>query len=210
MIYFSYNDYSDYMENGEIEKLTKVEEETVTYEVKSGENKVSEDKDVLLEKLKNKNHIKQFLIEFLNFKEINYIQQIKYCKNASILNNEEKDSIIYKIEDKQIFIHIKVIEDIEQNISYKMLECSLKIIEQWKKENKNKRYPIVIPILIYIGKETWKNCCKTIKDTKYITFENNRINFSYNIINLKDLSIETLKNMNSEIAKELLIIKKQN
>ena len=37
--------------------------------------------------------------------------------------------------------------------------------------------------------------------------EDNRINFSYNIVNINDLNINELKNMNCKVAKELIKFK---
>ena len=41
----------------------------------------------------------------------------------------------------------------------------------------------------------------------YIKYEKNRINFSYNIIDINNITSDKLKNMNSEVAKTLLQIK---
>ena len=91
-----------------------------------------------------------------------------------------------------------------------MFESSLEIIKQWNNaETENKRYPIVIPIVIYIGQENWKrNNINTIKKKiNYTIFEEYKINFSYNMINVNDLKIQELKEMKSEVSKELLCIK---
>ena len=91
-----------------------------------------------------------------------------------------------------------------------MFEHSLNIIKKWniEEKDKNKRYPIVIPIVIYTGKDTWNNSNSRIYDKlNYITYEDNRINFNYNMINVNNLNINDLKKMQSKIAKELLSLK---
>lgn len=209
MIYFSYNDFMDCTENGEIDKVKKLEEKTVKYEI----NKVArnESKNQVIDILKNKVQLKIFLNEFFNLSEIGNIQNINYCNNIKCISDKEiNKNIICKIEDKEIFIFIKVIEDIDNNISYKMFEHSVNIIKKWNLEDKieNKRYPIVIPIVIYIGEKIWnKSNNKLHNNINYIKFQNNSINFSYNMINIHNLKITDLNKMNSEISNELINIK---
>ena len=91
-----------------------------------------------------------------------------------------------------------------------MFEHSINIIKRWIKEEKaeQKRYPIVIPIVIYTGSEKWKYI-KSINHNKinYITYENNKINFSYNMIDINKIEVSKLEIMKSEIAKELICLK---
>lgn len=91
-----------------------------------------------------------------------------------------------------------------------MFEDSLNIISRWNKEEKaiNKRYPIVIPIVIYIGKEIWKQGNnKVYSKIKYITYKDNKINFSFNIIKIQDLEFNELVKMKSKVAEEMINIK---
>lgn len=196
MLYFSYNDFMDCTENGEIYKITKVEEKIAKYEIRNV-NKVQKNKNHIIEILKEKTQLRNFLREIFNFNELGDIENIIYCNNIKPISDQEIDNnITCKVKDKEIYIFIKVIEKIDNNISYKMFENSLNIIKKWNNEEKaeNKRYPIVVPIVIYIGKEIWKNN-NNRKNNKinYITYEDNRINFSYNMININDLKINIYK-----------------
>ena len=92
-----------------------------------------------------------------------------------------------------------------------MFEYSLNIINKWNIEEKKqyKRYPIVIPIVIYIGKEKWNNITNSQIHNKinYITYKDNRINFSYNFININNLKIDELEKMESKVSQELKKLK---
>lgn len=206
MLYFSYNDFIDCTENGEINKKINLEENTEIYKLIDTKQKVQEEKNQIIEILKNKIQMKKFLNEFLNIQDIGDINNLKYYNNIKEIKDENK-TIIYKIENKEIFVFIRVINKIDYNISYKMFEDSLKIINKWNiyEKKENKRNPLVIPIVIYTGKETWKN--NIYNTLNYITTKNNRINFSYNIININDINIDKLKNMKCKVAQELLKIK---
>ena len=211
MIYFSYNDFLDCTENGELDKAIKVEEKIVKYEVKNGEKKTYNSKNQIIKILKDKKQLKIFLEEFLNISETSYIENISYCnKIKTSTDKNDTNNIICKLENKELFIIIKVIEEIDNNISYKMFEHSINIIKRWIKEEKaeQKRYPIVIPIVIYTGNENWKYI-KSINRNKinYITYENNKINFSYNMIDINRIEVGKLETMESKIAKELICLK---
>ena len=209
MLYFSYNDYMDCTENGEINVIKKVEEEIEKYELKNGTKTTYNAKNKIIKMLKNKVYLKKFLEEFFNLSEIGGIENIAYYNNIKSIT-DKPNNIVCKIQNREIFILIKVINNIDTNITYKMFEHSLNIIKKWNEEEKteNKRYPIVVPIVIYLGKEKWEsNSSKIYNKINYIKCEKNRINFSYNMININNLNLNELKNMKSSIAKEFINIK---
>lgn len=210
MRYFSYNDYMDCTENGEINEIKRVEEKIAKYEFKNGTKTTYNIKNKIIETLKNKNCLKMFMEEFFYFSEIDEIENIVYCSDVKTITDKQNNNIICKIEDKEMFILIKVIDKIDSNITYKMFENSINIIKRWNEEEKieSKRFPIVIPIVIYIGKQKWKpNYCNNYGKINYTTCEKNRINFSYNIIEINNLGINKLQKMKSNIAQELINIK---
>lgn len=210
MRYFSYNDYMDCTENGEINGIKRVEEKIAKYEFKNGTKTTYNIKNKIIETLKNKNCLKMFMEEFFYFSEIDEIENIVYCNDVKTITDKQNNNIICKIEDKEMFILIKVIDKIDSNITYKMFENSINIIKRWNEEEKieSKRFPIVIPIVIYIGKQKWKpNYCNNYGKINYTTCEKNRINFSYNIIEINNLEINKLQKMKSNIAQELINIK---
>ena len=210
MIYFSYNDFIDYMENGEINQIRKVEEKIAKYEVKNGEKTVYNTKNNIIKLLQHKNYLKKFMEEFFNLSEIGNIKDVVYYDELENITDKKNNNIVCKIENKEIFILIKVINNIDTNITYKMFENSINIIKRWDKEEKeiNKRYPIVIPIVIYTGKQEWNtNYYKINSKVNYIKCSKNSINFSYNTISVNNLEIDELQNMKSNIAKEFINIR---
>ena len=204
MRYFSYNEYVDYTENGGINKVRRVEEQIEEYELKSTKEKILNEENKIIQILKDKVQLKVFLNQFLNYF---YIEDFEYLNNYNPKNN-----IMCKVKEKEIFIIVKVIQNIDNNISYKMLEDSISIIKEWEKveEKSNKIRPIVIPIVIYIGKEKWKNnFCNKSSGLNYVEFHENRINFAYNLINIHELKIKNLKNRKSKFIKEIIKLKNE-
>lgn len=201
MIYFSYNDYLDCIENGKISDIERVEEKISRYETRNG--KIINYQNNIIQILKNKWELKNFLKDFLNFECRDNI--IYYDCASNISDKNINNNLICKLENKEIFIFIKVIKKIDNNISYKIFEHVTDIIKKWNREKKEKtRYPIVIPIVIYTGKKEWK---KNNKKIKYISYEENRMNFSYNIINVNDLEEIDLQLIESQLAKEFIKIR---
>ena len=61
MIYFSYNDYMDYTENGEINEVKRVEENIAKYELKNGAKTKYNSENKIIKMLKNKFYLKKFI-----------------------------------------------------------------------------------------------------------------------------------------------------
>lgn len=211
MTYFSYNDYVDCNENGEMYEIKKVEENIARYEVKNRISLECSIENPIVKILKEKSELKKFLKDFFDLYGFQSIENINYYNNIkSISDKETSNKVVCKVIDKEIFILIKVIDKIDSNISYKMFEHSLNIIENWEEKEKieNKRNPIVIPIVVYTGQQEWKSkSSKLYKKINYITYQHNRINFSYNIININNLKFNELNNMKSKVADELKKLK---
>lgn len=215
MIYFSYNDFADCAENGEMYEIKRVEENIAKYEIKNGIRLENQSENHIIKLLKEKSNLRDFLKDFSDLYKIENnknIQNIHYCNNIkSISDVEINNYVICKVKGKEIFIFIKVIENNDCNISYKMFEHSSNIIKSCdiKHSKECKSRPIVIPIVIYLGQEKWRNVGnrKMCKKINYITYKDNKINFSYNIIDIGTLKISELNNMNSQVAKEIIKLK---
>ncbi len=151
----------------------------------------------------------QEMINFIkNFLDIDFIEGVTICNNVKIdIDKFETNNVLYKVDKKNIYLFIKQVEDIDINISFKMLEYCLKIMKTAKKSESTKINPIIMPIVIYTGKEDWK-----IKNTqnsnkiRYTNYFRNRINLAYNVISVHDFNREELKNKKSKVANEFLKI----
>ena len=212
MVYFSFNDFVDCEQSGEIYKVKKIGEEIVKYEQVNGKIKKESIETSIIDIIKNKTELKKFLIDFFEMEQVMGLNYIVYCnKIKTKIDISNENIVICKIKNKEIFIIIKEISEIDTNIAYKMFEHSINIIDRWnkEKETQNTRNPIVIPIVIYTGKKVLKNFNSQIKGKiKYVRFKNNRINFSYNVLNVNEISKEELKNMESEVARKIKKIQK--
>lgn len=188
MVYISFNDYRDCIENEKINEKLRVEEEKAKYEIIERKNKTkNKNKKELIEYLNTKKNVIKLLNKFFEFGEKITENNFKNCNNIKNKIIEEFDDIVlYKIKHKNRYILINIEEKINYNISFKILKYAINIIKYWEKEeNKKTIYPIVIPIVIYIGKEKW-NVQKSSK-LRYITYGKNMINLKYNIIEINEI-----------------------
>ena len=182
MYYFSYNDYMDYTNNKKVENIKKInylEEEKENY-VRIDE--VLEKEQIKIkESLKNKSKILKFLNSYLKLSDPIEKNNLEDCGN---IIQKEKESFLYKIKGKEIYIFIKISNKKDNNLIYKIFNLSMKIINYWNNNmmKKSLRYPIVIPIVIYTGNEEWQ---ENYDFSRYINYENNGIYLHYNLIKAK-------------------------
>ena len=65
--------------------------------------------------------------------------------------------------------------------------------------------PIVIPIVIYTGKEKWENFRSIINNKVcYIQYEKNKIKFSYNMLKINQIDKKFLKSIDSKVSKTMI------
>jgi hypothetical protein len=201
MLYFSYNDYYDLTENGKIDGILKVEEKKAKYIVNSSNS--SYKKRSIVQILSDNIEMIKFINQFLYTKDI---ENVSLCNNVKIdIDKDNENNILYKVENKNIYLFIKQIDNIDVNISFKMLEYCLKIMKIAKNSEISNINPIIMPVVIYTGKAKWS--LRTIqkdKKLKYTNYTRNRINLAYNVININDFSIEELQNKDSKIAEVFL------
>lgn len=182
MYYFSYNDYMDYTNNKKVENIKKInylEEEKENY-VRIDE--VLEKEQIKIkESLKNKSKILKFLNSYLKLSDPIEKNNLEDCSN---IIQKEKESFLYKIKGKEIYIFIKISNAKDNNLIYKIFNLAMEIINYWNNNmmKKSLRYPIVIPIVIYTGNEDWQ---ENYDFSKYINYENNGIYLHYNLIKAK-------------------------
>lgn len=230
MVIFTYNDYLDCTTNYKIKKIIETKNKIIKNEKVYKKEKIKKEK-IKNEKIKNKKikektkeeekeienkieiKINKIIEKLINEKEeiINLINDyfkieektISKTNLENIFKIENIESKIYKIKNQEIFFFIKLQKNYNYNMPFIILNECIEFMNNFKKENLNsKKPPIIIPIVIYIGKE--KINIKKNAKIKYTSFEENKINLSYNLINLSESkNIDLIKNK-SQISKIIL------
>lgn len=201
MYYFNYNDYIKTIHTINLKNISLLSEEKAKYTINQREEIY---RNFIKQTLNNKLIISKIINIFLSNKSKILSNNLKsYSKiNSKVYNYNS--TIFYLKQNPNIFFLIIYQNKIDTNLQYKTLVECINIIKKWRKLNNSKqnKLPIVIPVIIYIGKEKW-NIQKEIKEFKATTFGNNHVNFNYNFIDInKIMKNEQIK----EAIEELICI----
>ena len=126
------------------------------------------------------------------------------------LRNSESD-VVYKLKNENVFFLIEHQTKIDYSMPYRILKYELNVIDSVSIDNKyigkEYKYSLVIPIVLYTGKEKWdaKLDLRSMqyKWSKYSGQELSR----YNILDINEISDSELLEEKSIISKIMLIEK---
>ena len=201
---FTYLDYIKAIHMLKTNQIPKIKEEKNKYYIEKLKNK----EDELIKILEDKKEMASFLNNFLNFK--NKIEEDDLTKVENKLI-QEQSTIIYKQKSNEVFFLVHHVTKIDEELTKKMLNFSIEILNKWSRNKKTKtiaKKPIVIPIVIYTGREKVKKqeglICRKVGN--YI-FENFEFIFNYNLINLKNISKQRLIEQNTLFSYKLKLTK---
>ncbi len=166
--------------------------------------------------LKDKEEIIKFINQFIT--KSNYISNenlVKYTNSFITKRYKTKGTdLVYKIKNQNIFFLIEHQSQIDNSITYRMLNYCIDIMNEWKKSQKTvtiKKYPVIIPIVIYTGDKKWK-IPVNLKEKQIATsiFENYKIDFRYNLIDTNKLTDKGLIEKNSMLGYFMMIEKSKD
>ena len=127
------------------------------------------------------------------------------------LENRESD-VIYKLKNEQIFFLIEHQTKVDYSMPFRMLEYSMAIIKsaitKEKMKSSKEVFPVVIPIVLYTGREKWKVPI-TLEERQYESKSQN-LQFKYNLVDGSKISKEELMKENSILSKAILLEKLDN
>ena len=185
----------------------KVMEEGETYQVRNQKH----DK-IFKEILDNKREGVKLLNKYLDLK-IEEKDIEKYTRKFVLpeLENRESD-VIYKLKNEQIFFLIEHQTKVDYSMPFRMLEYIVEImrsaVSREKMQNKSEKLPIVVPIVIYTGKENW-NVPRLLQERQAYYGKTN-LEFKYNLVDGSKISKEELMKENSILSKAILLEKLDN
>lgn len=199
MYYFNYNDYIKTIHTINLKNISLLSEEKTKYAINQREEKY---RNFIKQTLNNRLIISKIINIFLSNKSRILSNNLKFYSKINSKLYSYNSTIFYLKQNSNIFFLIIYQNKVDTNLQYKTLVECINIIKKWRKANNSEqnKLPIIIPIIIYIGKEKW-NIQKEIKEFKTTTFGNNHINFNYNFIDIN----KVMKNKQVKEAIEELI-----
>ena len=182
---FTYFDYIKCIHTLRLNAVFKIAEGGEKYNLTK-----EKEKKILKEKIINNHKIAELINKFLepreNIEKENLIRCFDNKKHK--FSTKKPDYIFFYTKQNLIFI-IEEENEINDRVKYKMLNYCIDYMQECNrkmKEEKEKRYLMIIPIVIYTGKERVKlNDRKDRRKniSEYI-FENYDIDFDYNLIDI--------------------------
>lgn len=158
-------------------------------------------KDILV----NKDEMSEFLKQFMGL-EIER-KNLEEHKNNFINNQFERreSDIIYKVKEKALYILIEHQSKIDNRMPIRILEYCMEIMKALDKSCNN---PVIIPIVIYTGKQKW-NVPTNFSDTQKIEdiYKKHKIILNYTVIDIRKYNKKQLIKMNTKMSSMMLIEK---
>ena len=135
--------------------------------------------------------------------------------------NKEAD-LVYRVKMDNKDVIFYVLMEMQSKVDFQMpYRLLLYMVEVWrgilkdldksKEKRKDYRLPVIVPIVLYNGKNNW-TACRSYKEclSGYELFGDNVIDFKYIIIDVNRYDNETLLEMSNLIATVFLMDKKQD
>lgn len=166
--------------------------------------------------------VKKYFLEFLRY----FVREkwtyditednIEQINNEYILSNfaSRESDVVYKIKTKGksfYFVLLEIQSVIDEKMSFRILEYMVEIWRRNLKNNKNSKLPIIIPCVLYVGKEKW-NKSREFKSlfSDWKLFEKILPNFEYILIDINNYDDEILLNFTGIMGNVLYIEKSKN
>ncbi len=162
--------------------------------------------------LSRKSEMANFLNDFLNLKECIKEEQLEQCPTEFITKRYKNryTDILYKL--KQIPIYFLV--EHQSSVDKDMLERIGVYVQEIMRKEKNYEcglYPIVVPIVVYTGIQTWNAKTKfSEKQYQIKNYEKYQINWSYNLITVQDFGFKELVEKKTLFSSFMIIEKCKN
>ena len=187
----------------ELEKIfckeTNVIKDTETkyhYDLTEEENKRSNKKHqrhdkIVRDILNDKEEIAKIINKYINQENEIKKEDIEKYETRYITNNyqSKEADIVYKLKGKEVYFLIEHQTKVEKAMVYRMAEYSLEIMRSriGNRIYKQTKYPRVIPIVIYTGKQKWtaERELSKIQEEYKIKNNKNQIQLGYNLIDIR-------------------------
>lgn len=159
--------------------------------------------------LNNKDEMIYFLGKYLNLKlEKENIEKYNPTYITRKYISKQSD-VVYKKKDENIFFLVEHQSTIDNNMLIRLMEYGLELIRGATEYNA-KKFPKVIPIVLYTGEKKWylKNeYMKSELKTEDKRVNKLGLNVKYNLIDINRLKINDLINDGTLISKAIIIEK---
>ena len=212
---FTYGQYIKCIHTLRLNAVMQLAEESEKYNLNQVDKKYAYGK-LIKNILEDKKEVTQFINQFIVPREkIKEEELVRYTNNHITKKYKSKEAdLVYKLKNRDIFFLIEHQSTVDYNMTYRMLNYCLDIMQEWsrnKKMGKNMSYPIVVPIVIYTGSQKWK-MPKKIREKRIgnYVFERYQIELEYNFIDINKLPRQILLQRDSMFSYMMFLEKAES
>ena len=208
MVIFSYIEYLKYSRI--IKEEYSLNEEVAEY--KYDNKKINHIHDKTFRKiLDDKKEFTIFINKIFNLeKKLEEKDIEKYNRKfVSVDYTNQESDVIYKLKNKEIFILVEHQTKIDKKMPIRILKYELEIIRSRMDENNRLEFPIIIPIVLYTGKQRWNAKINYPSYNSELARYRGLKKVEYNLVDINDYTIEDLYKENSILTK-IMILEKSN
>ena len=211
---FTYGQYIKCIHTFRLNAVMQLAEESVNYNLNQEKKKYVHNK-LVKNILQDKKEATEFINQFLEPREEIKEELIRYTNSYITKKYKSKEAdLVYKLKNQEVFFLIEHQSTIDNNMSYRMLNYCLDIMQEWSKNRKIRKstsYPIIVPIVIYTGNKKWK-FQKDLQEKQIGTYvlERYKIDIEYNLIDINKLSNQYLLEKNTMFGYIMFLEKAQN
>lgn len=221
---FTYQDYLNYCDSfyypvtEEEEEYLSVEEPDIEYTFDEEQEKNAGDKKhdkIFKDILQNKEEMAKFISTFVKY-NVKPEQLEIYNSNYITKKFEYQNAdIVYKIKGKEVYFLIEHQTKVDYSMAYRILNYCVEIIKsaiKMKEINRATfRYPRVIPIVLYTGKQKWTASTSLAEiQTEDKNFEIKGIDAKYKLIDINQYEVSELLQEKTMLANVMILEKCRN
>ena len=212
---FTYSQYIKCIHTYRLNAVMQLAEGMTEYKLQNKKEKFLHGQ-LLKSILQNKEEVAGFINEFMEPREKIRQEDLVHCTISSYITKRyrgKEADFVYKLKNKNIFFLLEFQNEMDSKIDYRMLNYCLDIMREWTKNRKEKRvesYPVIVPILIYTGKQKSRSL-KEEKENygKEGIFEGNNPNFEYNFVDMNKFSKQILLEKGSMLSYVMFLEKSE-
>lgn len=213
---FTYREYIEYIHTLRLNAVLQLAEESSEYQLLSSKKGEKLHDKLVKNILKDKVEILKFINQFITSK-LNILPDdlIKFTNSYITKKYKSKEAdLVYKLRGQDIFLLIEHQSSVDNRMPYRILNYCIDIMYEWcksKKMKQIKKYPIIVPIVIYTGDKKW-TVPKNFSETQICTsvLKNYKIDIQYNLIDINRLSDDFLLEKQTMFGYGMLIEKAKN
>ena len=210
---FTYQDYLNYCDSfyfhDAVEEFLCVAEDEAEYTYDESAKDKKHDK-IFKDILQDKEEMAKFITNFIKY-EVKAEELEVYKTNYITKHFKYRETdIIYKIKGEEIYFLVEHQTKVDYSMAYRVLNYSLEIIRsvvEGKEINRASfKYPKVIPIVLYTGKQKWTPR-KSFAEAQVGETNTDVIDIKYRLVDINEYSVEKLLMEKTMLANAMILEK---